>query len=65
MWSVAIESLNRSLREVLKTKGCFPNEESIYKLLYLALNNIAKKWNCQKVDDADPRLESSTHAFCH
>lgn len=40
----AIESLNRSLRKVLKTKGCFPNEESVYKLLYLALNNIAKKW---------------------
>jgi transposase-like protein len=31
-------------QQVLKTKGCFPNEESVYKLLYLALNNIAKKW---------------------
>lgn len=40
----AIESLNRSLRKVLKTKGCFPSEDSVYKLLYLALNNIAKKW---------------------
>ena len=40
----AIESLNRSLRKVLKTKGFFPNEESVYKLLSLALNNIAKKW---------------------
>ena len=40
----AIESLNRSLRKVLKTKGSFPNEESVFKLLSLALKNIAKKW---------------------
>jgi len=40
----AIESLNRSLRKVLKTKGAFPNDEAIFKLMYLALRNIAKKW---------------------
>jgi putative transposase len=40
----AIESLNRSLRKVLKTKGAFPNDESIIKLMYLAMQNIAKKW---------------------
>ena len=40
----AIESLNRSLRKVLKTKGSFPNDESILKLMYLALQNISKKW---------------------
>lgn len=40
----AIESLNRSLRKVLKTKGAFPNDEAILKLMYLALQNIAKKW---------------------
>jgi putative transposase len=40
----AIESLNRSLRKVLKTKGAFPDEASVFKLLYLALQNIAKKW---------------------
>ncbi len=40
----AIESLNRSLRRVLKTKGSFPNDESVLKLLYLALRHIAKKW---------------------
>jgi putative transposase len=40
----AIESVNRSLRKVLKTKGAFPDEDSVFKLLYLALNNIAKKW---------------------
>ncbi|NJK39966.1 MAG: transposase, partial [Oscillatoriales cyanobacterium SM2_3_0] len=40
----AIESLNRSLRKVLKTKGAFPNPESVFKLLYLALNKISRKW---------------------
>ena len=40
----AIESLHRYLRKVLKTKGCFPTQESVFKLMYLALNNIAKKW---------------------
>ena len=39
-----IESLNHSLRGVLKNKGSFPNEESVLKLLYLALLKISKKW---------------------
>jgi transposase-like protein len=40
----AIESLNRSLRKVIKTKAVFPDEESVFKLMYLALNNISKRW---------------------
>jgi transposase-like protein len=40
----AIESLNRSLRKVIKTKAVFPDEESVFKLMYLAMNNIAKRW---------------------
>jgi putative transposase len=40
----AIESLNRSLRKIIKTKGAFPNDASILKIFYLALANIAKKW---------------------
>ncbi len=40
----AIESMNMSLRKVTKNRGSFPNDESMLKLLYLALNNIAKKW---------------------
>jgi len=40
----AIESINMSLRKVTKTRGSFPNDEAMFKLLYLALNNIAKKW---------------------
>lgn len=40
----AIESLNRSLRKVIKTKAVFPDEESVFKLMYLALNNISQRW---------------------
>ena len=40
----AIESLNYSLRRVLRNRGAFPNDASIMKLLYLALRNAAKKW---------------------
>ena len=40
----AIESVNRSLRKVIKTKAVFPDEESVFKLMYLALNNISKRW---------------------
>lgn len=41
----AIESVNRSLRKVIKTKAVFPDENSALKLMYLAMNNIAKRWN--------------------
>lgn len=40
----AIESLNMSLRKVIKTRGSFPTQEAAFKLLYLALEHIAKKW---------------------
>lgn len=40
----AIESLNMSLRKVTKNRGSFPNDDAMFKLLYLALKNISKKW---------------------
>lgn len=40
----AIESLNASLRKVIKNKRVFPSDEAAIKLLFLALKNIAKKW---------------------
>lgn len=41
----AIESLNYSMRKVTKTSGSFPNNDAVFKLLYLALRNVTKKWN--------------------
>lgn len=40
----SIESLNNSLRKVTKNRNSFPNDESVIKLLYMALQNIMKKW---------------------
>lgn len=40
----AIESMNMTLRKVIKNKRVFPNDDSVFKLLYLAINNISKKW---------------------
>lgn len=40
----AIESLNHSLRKVIKARGAFPDDEAVMKLLYLALQNIARRW---------------------
>jgi len=40
----AIESLNRSLKKIIKNRGAFPNDEAAIKLLYLALRNASLKW---------------------
>ena len=40
----AIESLNMSLRKIIKTRASFPSDEAAFKLLYLALQNIQQKW---------------------
>ena len=40
----AIESVNMSLRKVIKSKRVFPSDEAALKQLYLALKNISKKW---------------------
>jgi putative transposase len=40
----AIESLNYSLRKIIKNRAVFPNDEAVTKLLYLALRNASRKW---------------------
>jgi putative transposase len=40
----AIESINMSLRKVIKNKRVFPSDEAALKQLYLAVKNISKKW---------------------
>ena len=39
-----IESLNSQFRKVTKTKLIFPNDDSLMKMLYLAVQRVAKKW---------------------
>ena len=41
----AVESLHRSLRKAIKTRGAFPSEEAAIKLIYLAIMNAAGQWN--------------------
>ena len=40
----AIESVNMTLRKVLKNHRAFPTDESALKVVYLAIQNISKKW---------------------
>src|SRR5439155_6988076 len=40
----AVESLNMSLRKIIKTRGSFPSEQAALKLLYMALKNVVAKW---------------------
>ena len=39
-----IESVNRQIRKIIKNKGVFPDDKSIQKIIFLALQNAAKKW---------------------
>ena len=39
-----IESLNAALRKVSKNRALFPNDEAVFKLMYLALKNISRRW---------------------
>ncbi len=40
----AIESLNSSLRKLLKNRGPFPNDDAVYKLFYLGIRKLEKRW---------------------
>lgn len=40
----AIESLNAQLRKVTKKRGAFPTDDSVRKILYLAIKRAEKKW---------------------
>ena len=39
-----IEAVHRQFRKLTKTKGGFPNENSLLKLLYVGIKNASKKW---------------------
>ncbi len=39
-----IEAVHRQFRKLTKTKGAFPNQTSLLKLLYMGIQNASKKW---------------------
>jgi transposase-like protein len=45
-----IEGFNRQLRKVTKNKGVFPTDDSLLKMLYLAMIDIIKKWSGRRKD---------------
>lgn len=42
--SNAVEAVNSALRKVTRGKGAFPNESSVYKVLYLRIKELKEKW---------------------
>ncbi|CAG4989434.1 IS256 family transposase ISSde5 [Dyadobacter sp. CECT 9275] len=40
----AVEGFHRQVRKITKTKGAFPNDMALLKLIYLAVENISRKW---------------------
>ena len=46
----AIEGFNRQLRKVTKAKSVFPTDESLFKMLYLAMMDITQKWTGRRQD---------------
>lgn len=45
-----IEGFNRQLRKVTKSKSIFPTDDSLLKMLYLAMMDITKKWTGRRQD---------------
>lgn len=45
-----VEGFNRQLRKVTKSKGVFPTDDSLLKMLYLATMDITKKWTGRRQD---------------
>ena len=46
----AIEGFNRQLRKAAKAKSVFPTDDSLLKMLYLAMMDITKKWAGRRQD---------------
>jgi transposase-like protein len=46
----AIESMQSSLRKLTRQRGAFPNQESVRKVMYLALTRISKNWKRPVLD---------------
>jgi len=42
--SNSLEAVHRQIRKLMKTKGGFPNDNSVLKLLYMGIQNASNKW---------------------
>ena len=46
----SIEIFNRQLRKVTKSRTIFPTDDALFKILYLAMIDITKKWTGHRQD---------------
>jgi putative transposase len=53
----AIESFHRQLRKVTKTKAAFPTDDALVKALYLAMQDITRKWTMRLPHWGQVRLQ--------
>ncbi|EKQ91102.1 transposase, mutator-like family protein, partial [Leptospira borgpetersenii str. UI 09149] len=60
----AIKSINMGLRKIIKNRGSFPTDEAAIKLLYLALDNMSKKWT-PPIQDWDGERSLESHNLTH
>ena len=69
----AIESVHSSFRKVTK-KGAFPNENALFKLLYLRVTELYKKWEDSTIQnwsmvrnqlDAHPQFQDRFRKYCN
>ena len=69
----AIEAINSSFRKVTK-KGAFPNENALFKLLYLRVTELYKKWDNSTIYnwamvrnelDAHPKFQDRFRKYCN
>lgn len=58
----AIESVNMTLRKVTRNQRIFPSDDAVFKVIYLAIQNIAKKWT-MPIHNWKPALNCFAIAF--
>lgn len=56
-----IEAYHRGLRKVTKTRGVFPDNDSLLKLIYLATQDISKKWTMPRQNWGQTISQLSIH----
>jgi len=55
-----VEAVPRQFRKLTKTKGGFPNDDSLLTFLYLGIENASKKWS-MTIRDLGPNPVSDRH----
>ena len=53
----SIENFNRQLRKVTKSKTIFPTDDALFKMLYLAMMDVTKKWTGRRRDWSQIRAQ--------